>query len=160
MPGRHQVAPSRRPALRWLAGAAGAGLLSALLLAFFPANAGAAADPVKATFSVTGVSTSNCPVSVGGSDVYVKPGQNLVVKSSLVGLTAGGVPLDLSKVASFVGGLTITRPGTDLTVPISDNNQTIGDLSNGDHAFTWKVTGVKLLGGLGGVLPAVPLGLT
>src|SRR4051812_39689769 len=107
MPGRHQAAPSRRPALRWLAGAAGAGVVSAVLLAFFPANAGAAADPVKATFSVTGVSTSNCPVSIGGSDVYVKPGQNLDVKSSVVGLTAAGLPIDLSKVASFGGALTI-----------------------------------------------------
>src|SRR3954454_433559 len=126
MPGRHQVAPSRRPALRWLAGAAGAGLLSALLLAVFPANAGPAADPVKATFSVTGVSTSNCPVSVGGSDVYVKPGQNLVVKSSAVGLTAGGVPVDLSKVASFGGALTID-PGKSSArkLDISDKNQTV-----------------------------------
>src|SRR3954447_25350967 len=146
MPGRHQPGPNPRPALRWLAGAAGAGVVSAMLLAFAPTDAGAAADPVKATFSVTGVSTSNCPVSIGGSDVYVKPGQSLLVKSSVVGLTAGGLPVDLSQVASFGGALTID-PGKSSArkLDISDKNQTVRGLATGNHPFTWQVSSVKLL---------------
>src|SRR6476469_7188375 len=98
MPGRHQVAadrrvPPRRPRVRWLVGVAGAAALSATLVALNAGWAGATVDPVRATFGVTGVATSNCPVSTGGTDVYVKPGQELDVKTSIVGLTLQGVPL-------------------------------------------------------------------
>jgi len=146
MPGRHQQPPSRSK-LRWLGGAAGAAIVAATLLALAPSSAGASGDPVKATFSVTGVSTSNCPVSAGGSDVYVKPGQELDVKSSLAGLTLLGVPIDVSQLASLVGGLTID-PGTSNAqkIDISDSFQTVDALAKGNHEFKWSVTGIKVLG--------------
>jgi hypothetical protein len=148
MPGRHQVSPVQRPALRWLAAAAGASVVTAVLLAFFPGSAGASGDPVKATFSVTGVSTSNCAVSTGGTDVYVKPGQELDVKSSAVGMTVLGLPVDISNVASFAGALTID-PGktSQQKLTISPTFQKVAALTSGNHAFKWSVTGVTLLGG-------------
>jgi len=147
MPGRHQLQPSRSR-LRWLAGVSGGFVVAAVLLALAPSSANASGDQVKATFSVTGVSTSNCSVSAGGSDVYVKPGQELDVKSSVVGLTALGLPLDLSKVAAFKGAL-IVDEGTSKQqkLDISDNWQKL-DLGSGDHSFKWTVDSVKLLGGL------------
>lgn len=147
MPGRHQLQPSRSK-VRWLAGVSGGFIASAVLLALTPSSANATSDPVKATFSVTGVSTSNCSVSAGGSDVYVKPGQELDVKSSVLGLTVLGVPLDLSKVAAFKGGLTIDA-GTshEQKLDISDKSEAL-NLPSGNHSFAWKVDSVKLLGGL------------
>lgn len=147
MPGRHQLQPSRSK-LRWLAGVSGGFIAAAVLLALTPSSANASGDQVKATFSVTGVSTSNCAVSAGGSDVYVKPDEELDVKSSVVGLTALGLPLDLSKVAAFKGAL-IVDEGTSnqQKLDISDNWQKLS-LGKGDHSFKWTVDSVKLLGGL------------
>ena len=147
MPGRHQLQPSRSR-LRWLAGGSGGFVAAAVLLALAPSSANASGDQVKATFSVTGVSTSNCSVSAGGSDVYVKPGEELDVKSSVVGLTALGLPLDLSKVAAFKGAL-IVDEGTSnqQKLDISDDWQKLA-LAKGDHSFKWTVDSVKLLGGL------------
>src|SRR3954471_1089578 len=134
MPGRHQVAPSRRPALRWLAGTAGAGLLSALLLALVPMNAGAAPDPVDATFSVTGVAISGCSVSPGGSDVYVKPGQELDVSSSLVGIKLLGLGLSLG---DYRGQL-IIDPGSSNPIKVMTGStpKPLPDLSAGDHTYS------------------------
>jgi hypothetical protein len=154
MPGRHQLQPSRSR-LRWLAGVSGGSVVAAILLALAPTSANASSDPVKATFSVTGVSTSNCNVSAGGSDVWVKPGQELDVKSSLVGLTLPTGPLDLSKVASFGGALVIDA-GTSHAqkIDISDNWQKSADLAKGDHSFKWTVDSVKI------ALLTIPLKLT
>jgi hypothetical protein len=107
--------------------------------------AGAADTPVKATFGVTGVATSNCPVSVGGTDVWVKPGQELDVKSSIVGLTLLGVPLDLSKLASLDGALVID-PNTDHArrLDITNTVQKVNGLTAGDHKWSWTVSTVKV----------------
>ena len=148
MPGRHQLQPSRSR-LRWLAGIAGGSVVAAVLLALSPSIANASSDSVKATFSVTGVSTSNCDVSAGGSDVYVSPGEELDVKSSLVGLTVPVVgAIDFSQVAAFKGAL-IIDPGTsqEQKLDISDTVQKL-NLDKGNHSFKWTVDSVKLLGGL------------
>jgi len=158
MPGRHQIQPSRSR-LRWLAGVSGGFVAAAVLLAVTPSSANASGDKVDATFSVTGVSTSNCNVSAGGSDVYVKPGQELDVKSSLVGLTALGLPIDVSSLVSL-GGALIVDGGTSHSqkLDISADWQKLA-LDKGNHSFKWTVDSVKLLNKLG--LPiTVPLSLS
>jgi hypothetical protein len=139
MPGRHQLSRSRRFGLRWLAGGAGAALLTATVLAFLPtASAGAAGDAVTATFSVTGVATSGCPVSVGGSDVYVKPGEDLDVSSSLTGIRLLGIGLNLG---TYRGQLVIDPSASKPTTLMTDTKaQKVPRLSAGDHKFTWTVT--------------------
>lgn len=149
MPGRHQIAPTRRFGLRWILGAALAILVAgatALGLAITPANA---ASAVTATFGVTGVSANNCPVQIGGSDVYVLPGQELDVKSSLVGIEFNGLPLSdvLGQVASFNGNIVIDPKSTHpITLPISTAARKVPALSTGNHSFTWTVTGLTLAG--------------
>lgn len=155
MPARHQAMPRRRRlGLRLLVGAAGGAVVGATLLSF--ASAGATTDPVGATFGVTGVATSNCPVSTGGTDVYVSPGQELDVKSSVLGLTVLGLPLDLSKVASLDGSLVIDPGSTNaINLDITGTVQKVTGLATGNHAWKWTVSSVKLLGGL-----SVPLNLS
>jgi hypothetical protein len=155
MPGRHQAMPRRRRlGLRLLVGVAGGAVVGATLLSF--ASAGATTDPVGATFGVTGVATSNCKVSTGGTDVWVSPGQELDVKSSVVGLTVLGLPLDLSKIASLDGALVID-PGSanPINLDITNTVQKVTGLTTGNHAWKWTVSSVKLLGGL-----SVPLNLS
>lgn len=160
MPGRHVVAPGRaaqvrRPRVRWLVAAAGGAALGATLIAVTSGSASAVDNPVKATFGVTGVATNNCKVAIGGTDVYVKPGQELDVKSSIIGLTLMGVPLDLSKLASLDGSMVIDPNTAHPTkLDITNDWQKIDGLTAGDHKWTWTVTAVKL-----GMLK-VPLGLS
>jgi hypothetical protein len=160
MPGRHQAVSRRGTRLRWLAGVAGGAVIGAIILATTAASAGASVDPVKATFGVTGVATSNCPVSVGGTDVYVTPGQELDVKSSLAGIYVNGYGLLsdlLGSIASLNGSLVID-PGTDHAqkFDIKTTAQQVGDLADGNHHWKWTVSSVKLLGGL----LTIPLSLT
>jgi len=155
MPGRHQVGSGRRPRVRWLVGVAGGAALAAALLALNSGSAGATTDPVTATFGVTGVATDNCKVSTGGTDVYVKPGQELDVKTSIIGLTLLGQPLDLSKLASLDGSFVIDpQTAHPRTLAITNQVQKITNLTTGNHAWKWTVSTVKL-----GVLP-IPLGLS
>jgi hypothetical protein len=160
MPGRHGAAPGhvaqvRRPSVRWLIGAAGGAALAATLIAATSGSAGASDTPVSATFGVTGVATNNCKVSVGGTDVYVKPGQELDVKTSIVGLTLSGVPLDLSKLAALNGALVIDPKSAHPTkLDITNKVQKINGLTAGDHKWTWDVNTVQV-----GLLK-VPLGLS
>lgn len=144
MPGRHTAATNSTGA-RWVAGAAGLVIAGAVVLAASPA--GASGDTVSAVFSVTGVSTSNCTVSTGGADVYIKPGDTLNVKSSLVGVTALGLPVNIANVVSIDGDLTID-PGTNhaRVLPISGKAKNITGLSSGNHTFTWRADKVTLLG--------------
>lgn len=159
MPGRHEIAsgrrtPMRRPRVRWLVGFAGVAALAATLIGLNSGSAGALVDPVGATFGVTGVATSNCEVSVGGTDVYVKPGQELDVKTSIVGLTLLGLPLDLSKLAALNGSLVID-PKADEPIKLDITNKVQKlNLPAGNHKWVWTVDTVQV-----GVLK-VPLGLT
>ncbi|HWD79889.1 MAG TPA: hypothetical protein VG497_13435, partial [Kribbella sp.] len=141
--------------MRWLVAAAVGAALGATLIAATSGSASAVDNPVQATFGVTGVATNNCKVSIGGTDVYVKPGQELDVKSSILGLTLLGVPLDLSKLASLNGSLVI-NPNTanPIKLDITNDWQKINGLTTGDHKWTWTVSSVKV-----GLLN-VPLGLS
>jgi hypothetical protein len=141
--------------VRWLVGAAGGAAIAATLIAASSGSAGAVDKPVEATFGVTGVATSNCQVSTGGSDVYVKPGQELDVKTSIVGLTLLGLPLDLSKLASLNGALVIDpQSKTPTKLDITNKVQKVDGLTAGDHKWTWSVSTVQV-----GLLK-VPLGLS
>jgi hypothetical protein len=159
--GRHRGSPAR-PRLRWLAALAGGSLIGAVVLALSTGTANAS-DSVTATFAVTGVSASNCAVSAGGSDVYVKPGQELDVKSSLAGIVVqgnGALSDLLGKVASFDGALTIDPKSADPTrLDISTKVQKVTGLARGNHTFTWKVDKVELLGLLGSKI-SLPLQLS
>jgi hypothetical protein len=144
MPGRHQALSSRRARLRWLAALAGGAVVGAILLAFSSATASATSDPVKATFGVTGVATDGCAVSAGGTDVYVKPGQDLDVHSSLAGITLLGIPLDFSKIVSLDGNLTIGKK----SFPITGDWKTLSWGKSGSHKWSWEVDQITLLNAL------------
>src|SRR4051812_16253251 len=100
---------ARRTPLRGLRGMAllvGGGiaaLATAVLLAGSPA--GAEASSTTATLTLTGVRDSNCPISTGGTDVYVKPGGTVTFKPELTGLGVkvglSYVDISSSKIASF-----------------------------------------------------------
>ena len=157
MPGRHQIAPTRRFSLRWILGAALAILVAAataLGLAITPANA---ATAVTATFGVTGVSANNCKVAVGGSDVYVLPGQELDVKSSFAGIYANGLPLGdvLGSIAALNGKLVIDpKAAHPIELPISTTARKVPALTAGNHQFTWTVSSAQVLGLLSVTLTA------
>jgi hypothetical protein len=141
MPGRHQAARKRRRLrLRWLAGVAGGAVVGATLLAF--SSAGATPDPVDATFSVTGVAAHNCPVSAGGSDVYVAPGQDLEVESSFTGISllSGLIHLDLGDMR----GKLVIDPKSDKPVTLSTTGtlQKVPSLAGGNHPFKWTATDI------------------
>ncbi|MGN6606476.1 MAG: hypothetical protein ACTHMS_05620 [Jatrophihabitans sp.] len=146
---RHgQRSTTPRPGLRWLAGAVGVGLAGAAVLAGSPAGA-ASGDDVTAVFSVTGVSTSNCSVSTGGADVYIKPGAELDAKVSAVGITLLGLPIATSGLALFDGTLTIDPKSQHPIVEKLDDSSVakINGLSSGNHSFTFEgsVTPVNAL---------------
>lgn len=156
MPGRHQALSSRRSRLRWLAGLACGAVIGGIVLATTAASAGATDDPVKATFSVLGVTSSNCPnLDVGGSDVYVLPGQELDAKTGLLGLNLLGLNVTL---LNLKGTLTID-PGTSAakSYSLTGTKSVIGSLPSGNHHFTFKATslaGLPLLIQLSSLLQA------
>jgi hypothetical protein len=162
MRGRHQDSPAR-PRLRWLVAVAGGSVFGALLLGF-SAGAAGAGSTVTAIFGVTGVSTDNCPVSIGGSDIYVKPGQDLDVKSSLAGIIVAnqGLLSDLvGNIASIDGALTIDPKSAHPTkLGISTKVHKVARLATGNHPFTWRADRVTLLGVLGNLAPSLKLTLS
>lgn len=146
MPGRHHATLGRRSRLRWLIGLAGGAAIAATAIGITSGTAGATGDPVTATFGVTGVAANNCKVSAGGTDVYVKPGQELDVKSSIAGLILNGVPLDLSQLASLDGALIIDpNSANPKRLNITNTVQKLF-LPAGNHGWKWTVSSVKVLG--------------
>jgi len=145
MGGRHR-STSRGTPRRLLAGAAGLAIGGAVMLSVGPASA--ATGTVTATFGVTGVSTSNCSLSTGGSDVYIKPGDELDIQTSVVGMTILGLPLSTSQIAGLVGTMVID-PGkaSQHVIPLSATKTTkIEYLTAGNHVYTWTATKVSVLG--------------
>jgi hypothetical protein len=166
MPGRHQHKRARqrhRRGLSWLAAAAaGVAGLGATVLALSATDSAAAAPTPSyhagsdtATFTVLGVLDSNCLVSTGGTEVWIKPGDAINFTSSLVGIDLAGLNVSLGAVAgldvsavidggtthkqsfSVSGGKTTPFPGTKYA-----------PLGPGDHKISWTATGVPLVGGL------------
>ncbi|MDT4902605.1 MAG: hypothetical protein QOH52_621, partial [Pseudonocardiales bacterium] len=186
MPGRHQQSSGVKSGMRWFVGtcalamAVGAG--GTVLLAG-TASGATAPDPSyhpgsdTATFTVTGVLDSNCTVSIGGTEVWIKPGDKINFKSSLVGISVGdalaghtvGGLLNGLLSPSQVAGLNIrgtidpdksgsraisVTGGSTTTFPKSGQPA----LRAGDHKITWVATGLNLLPGLH--LAPIPLGVS
>jgi hypothetical protein len=177
MPGRHQIAPTRRFGLRWILGAGtavatfGAALGIGLLSGGASANASTPTPTYHpgsdtATFTVLGVVDGNCRISTGGTEIWIKPGDKIDFASALVGVNIESLPLTalMGKVAGLNVSATID-PGTShaqaigvtggKTTTFPTGSQTA--LSAGDHKITWTATGVPVLPGL---VPGVTLPLT
>jgi hypothetical protein len=143
MPGRHQAMASRRSKLRLLAGIACGAVIGAIVLATTAASAGAAGDPVKATFSVLGVTSSNCPnLDIGGSDVYVLPGQELDANTALAGLNLLGL---VGAPSGLAGKLVIDpKSSNPKSYDLTNKATALPSLTTGNHAY--RFTATNLLG--------------
>ena len=158
MSGRHrEVAMSRRPGPRWLAGLLGLALAGVVLLLMTPANA--AQRNVKAQLSFSGVATKDNPA--GGTQVAVHPGDSVTFSAAGVP-TAGLAKLGLDNLVSNVDSL--LSGGASLQVKADFSNLPGGKKgtvlsgkksvsfhfpSKATYNFTWtfeKVT-PQLLGG-------------
>jgi uncharacterized membrane protein YgcG len=178
MPGRHQQLPSRRVGIRLLAGSLGLALAAAsagiALLLAGPASATPTpsyhAGSDTATFAVTGVLDHNCPVSVGGTEVWIKPGDAINFDSSAVGINVSVVDGLLTGIIGKVVGLNVTAtvdPGTTHAQNVTviggktTNFANAKNLSAGTHKLNWTATSLavlpQVLPGLLGSLTNVPL---
>ncbi len=154
--------------LRWVAVAAATAVSGAAVLALSGAAHATAPTPNyhpgsdTATFTVTGVVDSNCPVSTGGTEIWIKPGDTINFNSSLAGIDVNGILLTLGQVS----GLNVTAV-IDPTTPESQTITVNGGqttyfpaaaaLAPGDHTITWQATSLSVLGGLA-VSTAIPSG--
>jgi hypothetical protein len=173
--GRHgQV--SRTAVLRFAAAAVAGALGLAALLSLGSGGAQAATPTPSyhpgsdtATFTATGVLDSNCLVSIGGTAIWIKPGDTIDFNSSLAGIdvsqallgqTLGGLLGGLLN-PSDVAGLDVkavidsNKPAADQqVVQVSGGKKTAFPsksqkaLSPGDHEITWDATALELLPGL------------
>lgn len=152
MSGRGRHAATRRRGRRWLAGVTGLAVAGAAVLAMSPAHA--APDPVTATFGITGVTTSNCKsLATGGADVWVAPGGELDLKTSIIGINALGLSISTTSLAGLDGSLTI-----DNRKPIAIQTTKaakVTDLQTGDHDYKFSASGIDL-----GLLGVIPISLT
>lgn len=159
MPGRHA-----QPRGRWRLPLAACLAGSALLAAVAGAPAGAnAADPVVVTMGVTGATSSNCgALSLGGSDVWVNPGDTLAFKTTVAGVNLLGLKLGLVNISAVanLGGLLTIDQSTRYRIDASKTT-TVTPLSTGNHGFTFAFDEVTLLSlvrlPLSRLLPAGPL---
>jgi hypothetical protein len=140
MSGRRQQRPAGRLGLRWVAGALGIALAGGTA-ALAMQSAHAAAPSVDATFSVTGVTTSNCGVSAGGNDVYVTPGGAINFKTSVASLNLLGLNLSTAGLAGLDGQLVIDPSPTKVSITTAKAT-TVTGLTAGDHKYTFHVTAV------------------
>jgi hypothetical protein len=172
MPGRHQQLPSQRVATRLLTGSlsvalAGTAAGAALLLAG-PATASPTpsyhAGSDTATFSVTGVLDHNCPVSTGGTEVWIKPGDTINFDSSAVGINIKAVDGLLTGTIGQVAGLNVagtidagTKQAQSFTVVGGKTTKFTNakNLSAGDHTITWTAKSLAVLPLLSGILPGL-----
>lgn len=163
----------RRVAAKVLAAAAAVGLGTVGALVLGVQSVSAAPTPHytagtdKATFAVTGVLDQNCPVSIGGNEVFIKPGDTIDFDSSIAGISLGtalgpvGTLVNaLGKTLSeVVGGLNVSATLDDHTFSVAAGKTTpvpASWLTKGDHTLTWTADSIGLLPILG--LPtSVPL---
>jgi hypothetical protein len=138
-----------------------AGLVPVAAFAVSSASAAPAPTPSyhpgsdTATFAVTGVLDSNCLVSTGGTEIWIKPGDVINFESSLVGINVAGLPLHVGQLAGLNVSATIDAGTTSAqTVTVAGAATTSFPpspghaLAAGDHSVTWTATGVPLVGGL------------
>ena len=173
MSGRHAQSAIGGPVRIWLAGL-GIALVATLIALFVVPSGSAGAAPKAsytagsdtATFTVTGVLDHNCLVSTGGTEIWIKPGDDIKFNSSLAGISVGdavagqtlGGLLNSLLQPSQVAGLDVTAQiytgKTAQTLTVSGGKTTTFPsstqqaLSAGDHKVTWQATGLALLPGL------------
>lgn len=170
MVGEHRVAGRRgrrshclrQRGLRWIAGAAAFGVAAASVIATAPLGDApvSAATPRPhyhsgsdtATFTVTGVLDSNCLISTGGTEVWIRPGDAINFKSSLVGIDIASInPLGLLHIAGLNVDAVIDQ-GTShqQKIHVTGGKTTAfpnaARLSSGDHTLTWTSNSVNVLG--------------
>jgi hypothetical protein len=170
MPGRHEQRPASGLGLRWMAGAVGLGIAGAAagtaILAAAPAGAASTPTPAyhagsdTATFTVTGVLDSNCLVSTGGTEVWIKPGDAINFKSALAGIKLGPLSLGTDKVIGMNVTALIdhTKTSAGQTVSVSAGHVTVFPktgqkaLSAGAHTLAWTATSISVQAVVLGVL--------
>ncbi len=156
----------RQRGLRWFAGAAALGVAAASILATAPLGDApvSAATPRPhyhsgsdtATFTVTGVLDSNCLISTGGTEVWIRPGDAINFKSGLAGISLLGSTLDVGSLAGLDVNAVID-PGTShqQTLSVVGGHTTLfpsrlqHPLGAGDHRLAWTATHVTALSLLG-----------
>lgn len=162
MSGRGRHAATRRRGWRWLAGVTGLAVAGAAVLTMSPAHATPDPNPNyhpgsdKATFTATGVLDSNCLVSTGGTEVWIKPGDSIDFDSALAGISIATLGLTTKQIA----GLNVdAKIDGKVVVDVAAGKDTpVANLAAGDHALTWSVKSIALLPGvLGALLPPVPV---
>lgn len=147
MPGRHQERSTGRRGLRWTAGALGVALASGAA-AVAMQTAHASPTPVTATFSVLGVSTSNCSVSTGGNDIYAGPGAPINFKTSVASINLLGLSVSTAGLTALDGTLLVdpgTTKQTKLSVTTTKATALTG-LTTGNHPYKWTATALDVLG--------------
>lgn len=133
-----------------------AALTAGVLLVGAPA--GAEAGSTTATLTLTGVRDSNCPVSTGGTDVYVKPGGTVTFKPELAGLSVNVlghyVDISSSAIASFNVKLVIDGHVTHPHYIAKGKTLVWRNVSAGTHSIAWSANSIKTALGL-----TIPLSL-
>lgn len=130
----------------------------------------AAASTRHATLAVTGLVADGCPASVGGSQIFIKPGDTVVFNSTVAGIDLGllgrlnsSLPTSIStgNVTAFDSTITwAATPTSHIDLPQGKSyTRTFG--SAGTYDFGWVAKSitvrVKLLGLLGIRTVMVPI---
>ena len=160
---------------RWIAGALSIGVAATAGLAILAGAGSASAAPTPtptyhpgsdtATFTATGVLDSNCLISTGGTEVWIKPGDAINFKSAVAGISLGSLGLSTSQVAGLnvTAAIDATSTSRGQNVSVAAGRTTVFPksgqtaLPSGNHRLTWTMTSIALLPGVLGALPPVRL---
>jgi len=118
-----------------------------------------------ATFTATGVLDSNCLVSTGGTEVWIRPGDAINFKSALAGISLASLGLTTAQIAGLnvTAAIDATSTSAGQNVSVAGGHTTVFPkpgqtaLSSGNHRLTWTVKSIALLPVLGVLVPPVPL---
>src|SRR4051812_23784231 len=153
MRGRHQLRGGTRSGLRWAVGAAGAGLVGAILLAIAPADA--SPTTVNTQLSLTGVTTKSDPT--GGSVIGIHPGDKVSFRASAApteGLQQLGLGDLLGGLLGKIVGYRVKADfsalpgGAKNTVLQNAQTKTFAFPKAGTYNFTWSAERLDLLNGV------------
>ena len=154
MSGRGRHAATRRRGWRWLAGVTGLAVAGAAVLTMSPAHAAPDPNPNyhpgsdHATFTATGVLDSNCLVSTGGTDVWIKPGDSIDFDSALAGINLASLSLNIGKVVGLNVSATITHNDVHKAFKVTAGGTTpiaASEFSAGKYDLSWTLDSITLL---------------
>jgi hypothetical protein len=131
----------------------------------------------NATYTLNGVVDGNCPLSVGGTEVWIKPGDSITFNTALAGINLSVVQSTLSSAVlgllNTLGGILGLGPqqnlttadiaGMDVTASIGGSSfsvpaggtKEISGLAAGNYTMTWTASDIVLIPKLNGI--KVPL---